>query len=101
MLHALKVTQHKKTNYLCVPKAIQELEKIQMVREADGIYRMDHAITATQKTILSAFGMDEKDVWKKSLEISRLLSDSSPAEEEFEDVEDEEDYDEDTYDDIY
>ena len=102
LLHALKVTQHRKVNYLCVPKAIQELEKIQMVREADGIYRMDHAVTATQKTILSAFGMDEKDVWKKSLEISRILSESTPAEEDFEHVEDdEEDYDEDTYDDIY
>ena len=102
LLHALKVTQHRKVNYLCVPKAIQELEKIQMVREADGIYRMDHAVTATQKTILSAFGMDEKDVWKKSLEISRILSESTPAEEDFEHVEDdEEDYDEETYDDIY
>ena len=102
LLHDLKVTQHKKVNYLCVPKAILELEKIQMVRQADGIYRMDHAVTATQKTILSAFGMDEKDVWKKSLEISRILSESTPAEEDFEHVEDdEEDYDEDTYDDIY
>lgn len=102
LLHDLKVTQHKKVNYLCVPKAILELEKIQMVRQADGIYRMDHAVTATQKTILSAFGMDEKDVWMKSLEISRILSESTPAEEDFEHVEDdEEDYDEDTYDDIY
>lgn len=101
LLHDLKVTQHRKVNYLCVPKAIQELEKIQMVREADGIYRMDHAVTATQKTILSAFGMDEKDVWKKSLEISRLLSESSQVNEDFEHVEDEEDYDEDAYDDIY
>ena len=42
-----------------VPAAIRELEKIEMVRLPDGLYRLDYALTATQKTILAAFGIDE------------------------------------------
>ena len=41
-----------------VPAAIRELEKIEMVRQTDGKYRIDHAVTATQKAILKAFGID-------------------------------------------
>ncbi len=48
----------KKANYMNVPAAIKELEKIEMIRQADGDYRLDHAVTATQKTILKAFHMD-------------------------------------------
>ena len=44
-------------NYMNVPAAIRELEKIEMIRGLDGLYRLDHAVTATQKTILSAFGI--------------------------------------------
>lgn len=46
-------------NYMTVPAAIRELEKIEMVRLTDNLYRLDHAVTKTQKTILAAFGMDE------------------------------------------
>jgi hypothetical protein len=45
-------------NYMNVPAAIKELEKIEMIRQADGVYRLDYAVTATQKVILKAFGMD-------------------------------------------
>lgn len=45
-------------NYMTVPAAIRELEKIEMVRLTDNRYRLDHAVTATQKTILKAFEMD-------------------------------------------
>lgn len=48
-----------KPNYMTVPAAIRELEKIEMVRLTDNLYRLDHAVTRTQKTILNAFGMDE------------------------------------------
>ena len=48
----------KKPNYLTVPAAIRELEKIEMTRQLDKVYRLDHAVTKTQKVILSAFGMD-------------------------------------------
>ena len=43
----------KKANYMNVPAAIRELEKIEMIRQADGDYRLDHAVTATQKTYSS------------------------------------------------
>ena len=78
-----------------------KLEKIEMARQADGIYRLDHAVTATQKTILSAFGMDEKDVWLRSQEISRILEKAVSAETEEDRKIEEDDYDEDSYDDIY
>ncbi len=63
----------KKSNYMTVPKALKELEKIEMVRRTDGIYRLDHAVTATQKVILGAFGMSESDVYKTAEMISDLL----------------------------
>ena len=46
----------KKPNYMTVPAAVRELDKIEMARQLDGVYRLDHAVTATQKTILKAFG---------------------------------------------
>ena len=45
-----------------------------MVRQADGIYRLDHALTATQKTILKAFGIDANYVKRKTREISDRLN---------------------------
>lgn len=57
-------------NYMNVPAAIRELEKIEMVRQADGIYRLDHALTATQKTILKAFKIDVNYVKRKIKELS-------------------------------
>lgn len=44
-------------NYMDVPAAIRELEKIEMIRGMDRTYRLDHAVTAAQKTILGAFGI--------------------------------------------
>ena len=63
-----------KPNYMTVPAAIRELEKIEMIRGLDGRYRMDHAVTATQKTILSAFRMDARSVKNRSNELSELLA---------------------------
>lgn len=63
----------KKPNYLTVPAALKELEKIEMVRLTDNVYRLDHAITKTQKTILSAFGIDVPLVKHWAKEISDTL----------------------------
>lgn len=63
-----------KPNFMNVPAAIRELEKIEMIRQADGIYRLDHAITANQKIILKAFGIDATQVKKKVEEISNRLN---------------------------
>ena len=40
---------------MTVPAALKELEKIEMVRQLDNVYRLDHAVTANQKTILNAY----------------------------------------------
>jgi len=64
----------KKPNFMTVPAALKELEKIEMVRQLDGKYRIDHAITATQKTILGAFGMDSSYIKNKSNELSEIIS---------------------------
>jgi hypothetical protein len=61
-------------NYLNVPVSVRELEKIEMIRQADGVYRLDHAVTATQKTILKAFGIDANYVKRKAGEISDQLN---------------------------
>ena len=63
----------KKPNYMTVPAAIRELDKIEMARQLDGVYRLDHAITATQKTILKAFGLTDGYVKNKAEEISERL----------------------------
>lgn len=61
-------------NYMNVPAAIRELEKIEMVRQADGVYRLDHALTATQKTILKAFDIDANYVKRKTKDLSERLN---------------------------
>lgn len=63
----------KKSNYLTVPAALKELEKIVMIRHLDGVYRLDHAVTATQKTILDAFGLNEGNVRYQAKEIEKIL----------------------------
>lgn len=63
----------KKQNYMTVPAAIKELEKIEMTRQTDNIYRLDHAVTAKQKKILKAFGMSERSINYQAEEISNTL----------------------------
>lgn len=60
-------------NYMTVPAAIRELEKIEMVRLTDNRYRLDHAVTATQKTILKAFEMDAPLIKYHAEGISKIL----------------------------
>ena len=63
-----------KQNYLTVPKALRELEKIEIIRRNNGRYRLDHAVTKRQKIILSSFGLSEDDVINSAAEISSLLA---------------------------
>ncbi len=65
-----------KYKFMTVPAAIRELEKIEMVRRNGGTYKLDHAVTKTQRTILSSFGLDERNINKSSDEISKLLASS-------------------------
>ena len=45
----------KKQNYMTVPEAIKELEKIEMTRQTNKVYRLNHAVTAKQKKNLKGF----------------------------------------------
>lgn len=51
-----------KKNYMTVPAAIRELEKIELIRQSDREYRMDYAVTAAQKEILKAFNMTAANI---------------------------------------
>ncbi len=62
--------------FMTVPAAIRELEKIEMVRRNGKCYKLDHAVTKTQKIILSSFGLDEISVSKSADEISKILASS-------------------------
>ena len=64
---------YKKKNYMTVPAALKELNKNEMIRQADGIYRLDHAVTATQKDILTAFNMNAQAIKKEAGELSTQL----------------------------
>ena len=66
----------KRTNFMTVQAALKELEKIEMVRLTDNKYRLDHAVTATQKTILKAFGIDASIIKHYAEEISIKLEEA-------------------------
>ena len=78
-----------KSTYMTVPKAIRELEKIEMIRRNNGRYRLDHALTKKQKTILSSFGISEMDIDNTASEISRLLANNQSLLQEADDADDE------------
>ena len=85
-----------KPNYMTVPAALRELEKIEMVRRGNnGHYRLDHAVTKKQKTILSAFGLSDTDVKSIAVEIGNQLSgEQTPTDKA---PEEDDDYGEDTF----
>ena len=58
---------------MTVPAALKELEKIEMVRQLDNVYRLDHAVTAVQKKILKSFGIDVAYIRYRASEISEKL----------------------------
>lgn len=69
-----KLKNDAKRNYMTVPAAIRELEKIEMTRRADGVYTLDHAVTATQKEILTAFGLEADDITKQAQALSEEIA---------------------------
>ena len=64
----------KRYNYMTVPAAIRELEKIEMIKYGVGDYQLDHALTKTQKTILKAFGIDQRKMLDEIHSISVHIS---------------------------
>ena len=52
---------------------MKELEKIEMTRQTDNVYRLDHAVTAVQKKILNSFDLTEKNIEYRAKCISEEL----------------------------
>ena len=65
LLKEQMIRMETKQKYMTVPAAIRELEKIEMVRRNGRNYKLDHAVTRTQKLILNSFGLDETDIKKE------------------------------------
>ena len=74
LLKEQMIRMETKQKYMTVPATIRELEKIEMVRRNNGVYKLDHAVTKTQKIILSSFGLDKTHIGKMAEEYSRILS---------------------------
>ena len=64
----------KKKNYMTVPAALKELDKIELIRQADKVYRLDHAITATQKDILQGFNISGTKVLAEAKKLGKEIS---------------------------
>jgi len=85
LLRKRMVEMSKKPNYMTVPAALRELEKIELIKQPKGHYKLDHAITATQKTILGAFGLDEDTIRSRALVVGQELVKAANPEKEEED----------------
>ena len=73
LLKEQMIRMEARQKYMTVPAALRELEKIEMVRRNADTYKLDHAVTRTQKTILSSFGLDDDYVRRSAEEYSRIL----------------------------
>ena len=59
--------------YIKLKEEMKKLDKIEMVRQLDNIYRLDHAVTANQKVILKAFGLNANSIKYFASELSKEL----------------------------
>lgn len=81
MLKDRQESMSERPNSLTVPAALKELEKIVMIRQLDGIYRLDHAVTKHEKVILDAFGISEANVRYRTGKIGKSLEQIMGGEE--------------------
>lgn len=88
LLRKRKAEMPGKPNYLSVPSALKELEKIELIRQPNGKYKLDHAVTATQKVILGAFGLDEEWIKAQARLIGKDIQNAAMPEEQKDDDED-------------
>lgn len=63
----------KKWNCITVSTVLRKLEKIEMIKGLDNVYRLDHDVTVTQREILNAFGMTNQDIKVQAKQFSREL----------------------------
>ena len=78
-----------KKNFLTVPAAIRELDKLELVLHNGGSYRQAYAVTKNQREIFQAVGLSEDEVKCRAQNVAQRLTDgTSPeqadAEEDFE-----------------
>jgi len=85
-----------KYNYMTVPAALRELEKIEMVQRNKGQYKLDHAVTKKQKVILSSFGLSEADIKGAAEDIGKKLLMNQSLLDETQEDDDTEDYEDGT-----
>ena len=59
-----------------IGKRIEKLVPVEYVYQLSliHIYKLDHAVTRTQKLILNSFGLDETDIQKRAEEYGKLLN---------------------------
>ena len=79
-LRKQRIANGNKQNYLTVPAAIRELEKIEMVQISEQGYRLAHGVTKVQKEILKAFGMTASDIRTEAEHINEKLKSAKDAE---------------------
>ena len=89
-----------KSNYMTVPAALKELEKIEMVRRNNGKYHLVHAVSKKLRILLSAFGMDDQDIRRLATTISKLLATNQSLLSDDMIDQEEKDYGEDAFDDF-
>ena len=68
------VATGRRPNYMNVVSVLGELEKIELIRVGDGVYHLDHAITARQRDILSVFALGVDDIKDRCRALSRTLA---------------------------
>ena len=61
-------------NYMTVPAALRELEKVEMTRRSGSAYQLDFALTKNQKAIFRAFGLSADDVEEHARKIAVRLA---------------------------
>ena len=100
LLKEMMLRMETKSNYMTVPAALKELEKIEMVRRNNGKYHLDHAVSKKQRILLSAFSMDDQDIRRLATTISKLLATNQSLLSDDMIDQEEKDYGEDAFDDF-
>ncbi|NCC63983.1 MAG: transposase [Spirochaetia bacterium] len=72
----------KRANFMTAPAALKELDKIEMGKQFDGVYRLNHAVTATQKAILKAFDVDEAYIKSKAKALGEEMANNKKTKAE-------------------
>ena len=52
---------------------MKELDKIEITKHFDNVYRLDHPVTKRQREILSYFGISDEDVKAESEALGEIL----------------------------